>query len=285
MEGNALTKSRSKIFVHQIYYDQQSQKALDPGFIPLDNTSNKRPDWYELWPIRNYLSHHDLDDEAWYGFLSPRFFEKTGVKSSLITDMLSRYGQTADVALFSPGWDQLAYFLNPFEQGEIWHPGLLNLSQTFFDEIELGVNLSELVTCSKTSVFSNYIIAKPSFWREWLDLADKFFAFVEGGSDFRYGNTTNYGTSLNQTVMKTFIQERFASVILTRGNFRVLSLDRSDRAPIFTRIFSDTPLTRRMLQTCDLLKERFCLSGDPDFLKVYRKIRNDIPFKRPHSLS
>ena len=279
--GSALTKNNGKIFVHQIYYDRESELALDQGFSPLGNTSNERPDWYEFWPIRNYLSHHALDDEAWYGFLSPRFLQKTGIKSSVILDMLTKYGQSADVALFSPGWDQLAYFLNPFEQGEVWHPGLLNLSQTFFDEIGLDINLNELVTCSKTSVFSNYIVAKPHFWREWLDIADKFFALVEGDTDSGYSSTTSYGSLLNQTPMKAFIQERFASVILSRGNFRVMTLDRSHNAPIFTRIFSDTLQTRRMLQACDLLKEKFCLSKDPDYLNAYQKIRNDIAFRHP----
>ena len=277
-----MTNSRGNIFIYQIYYDHESRRALDPGFSPLDNSTSDRPDWYEFWPIRNYLRNHELKDDSWYGFLSPRFFQKTGIKSSLINDTLTKYSQGADVALFSQGWDQLAYFLNPFEQGDVWHPGLQNLSQKFFDEIGLNISLSNLVTCAKTSVFSNYIIAKPKFWRQWLLIADQFFDLVEGNASADYGTTTSYGSALNQTPMKTFIQERFASVILARGNFRVISFDQSDTAPIFSRIFSDTPQTRRMLQTCDLLKEKFCLTSDPDFLRAYEKIRNDVPFRRPH---
>lgn len=37
-----------KIFVYQIYYDDISRQQLDPGFIPLDNMTNSRPDWYDL---------------------------------------------------------------------------------------------------------------------------------------------------------------------------------------------------------------------------------------------
>ena len=276
-----MANNTGNIFIYQIYYDQESKKALDSGFSPLDNSSNDRPDWYEFWPIRNYLRNHDLKDDAWYGFLSPKFFQKTGIKSSLVNDMLGKYRQDADVALFSPGWDQLAYFLNPFEQGDMWHPGLQNLSQRFFDEIGLNINLSELVTCTKTSVFSNYIIAKPKFWRQWLLIADQFFDLVEGNASADYASTTSYGSAFNQTPMKAFIQERFSSVILSRDNFRVISLDQSHTAPIFSRIFSDTPRTRRMLQTCDLLKEQFCLTADTDFLRAYKKIRHDIPFRRP----
>ena len=263
------------------FSDQQSRQALDPLFLPLDNSSSDCPDWYEFWPIRNYLRGHELDENGWYGFLSPRFVQKTGIKASVVLETLIKYDQNADVALFSPGWDQLAYFLNPFEQGEVWHPGLLRLSQEFFDGIQFDVSLSSLVTHTKTSVFSNYIIAKPHFWRQWLALADAFYHLVESGNRPELRRTTNYGSNHNQAHIRTFIQERFASVILARGNFQVICADQSQFAPIFTRLFSDTPQTRRMLQTCDLLKERFCLSGDSDYLEMYEKIRGTINFRHP----
>ena len=276
-----MANAGSKIFVYQIFYDQASRESLDPGFIPLDNMANERPDWYEFWPIRNFLRKNTLQDGAWYGFLSPRFTQKSGFAASVVTGALEKYDAYADVALFSVGWDQLAYFLNPFEQGEIWHPGLLALSQSFFDEIGLDVDLSRLVTYSKTSVFSNYIIAKPTFWNEWLAMADRFFDMVEGAAIPGLDRGTSYGSALNQAPMKTFIQERFASVILARGRYKAIMADQSQYAPIFSRIFKDNPQTRRMLQTCDLLKEKYCLTRDNDYLSMYHKLRGDIEFMRP----
>ena len=99
------------------------------------------------------------------GFLSPRFYEKTGFDSNYVFEPLKNYGTEGNVALFSPDWDQLAYFLSPFEQGEYWHPGLMTAAQTFIDKCGLGVSLSTLVVDSLTSVFSNHIIAKKEFWR------------------------------------------------------------------------------------------------------------------------
>ena len=136
--------TQQKSFVYQIYYDEASRQNLDPGFIPLDNTANERPDWFEFWVIRNFLKNHALEEQAWYGFLSPRFQAKTGIKSEAVSKMLERFGGLFDVALFSPHWDQLAYFLNQFEQGEVWHPGLLNLAQSFFDEIGRKVDLKKI---------------------------------------------------------------------------------------------------------------------------------------------
>ena len=71
------------IHIHQIYYNEKTAAQLDPGFIALDNTSNERPDWFELWPILNFLRNTPLQDGHWYGFLSPGFFSKTALRACL----------------------------------------------------------------------------------------------------------------------------------------------------------------------------------------------------------
>ena len=59
--------------IYQIYYDASSMAGLDPGFIPLDNSHAQRPDWFEFYPILNYINQTELKDGVWYGFLSPKF--------------------------------------------------------------------------------------------------------------------------------------------------------------------------------------------------------------------
>jgi len=184
-----------KINIHQIYYNDQTRKLLLPGFIPLDNSSNVRPDWFEFWVILNFLRNNNLEDGAWYGFLSPKFYEKTGFDSKFVLEILEKYGENANVALFSPGWDQLSYFLNPFEQGEVWHPGLLPLSQKFIDTTDLKIDLKSLVSDTTSAVFSNYVIAKKEFWGEWKRIAEAFFEYAENNSEFIthviYGSVQN----------------------------------------------------------------------------------------------
>lgn len=268
-----------KIF--QIFYDEQSRASIAPDFIALDNMKNTRPDWYEFWPMINFLNSNYLEENTWYGFLSPKFEMKSGFSSSFVINVLEQYNQNFDVALFSGGWDQLSYFRNPFEQGEMWHPGLLELAQKFFNSINLNINLNSLVTYSSTSVFSNYIIAKKKYWSEWIKLANLFFDAVENNKIFGIDNTTSYGSILNQAPMKTFIQERFPSIILSQGGYNVLSFDRSQSLSIFDRVFNTDISTRRHLQTCDLLKEKYCLTGNKEYLDMYYKIRSDIFLKKP----
>ena len=103
--------------LYQIYYSEQSRTQLDPGFIPLDNAANDRPDWREYWPIRRFLREHsDLDPQAYYGFLSPKFREKTGLDAAAVRGFIDQQDGAADVIAFSPYFDQIAFPLSIMEQ-------------------------------------------------------------------------------------------------------------------------------------------------------------------------
>ena len=274
-----MNQENDNVRIYQIFYDEATKSQLDPGFIPLDNSDNARPDWYELWPIRNFLISNDLQDNTWYGFLSPKFGQKTGLSSVYIKNILQNHGKDSDVLLFSYAWDQLSYFLNPFEQGEYWHPGISSIAQQFFNMAEVNIDVGTFVTCCNTSCFSNYIIAKASYWKQWLALANKFFSVTESGVIPELVCNTSYVSQYNQVPIKTFIQERLSSVVLSQGGFKVLSLDQSLSGLLFTMLFDDNVETRRRLQACDLLKEKYIRTYDKDYLKAYLSIRSDIKIK------
>lgn len=268
----------TNIFIHQIFYDDFSKNSLAPQFIPLDNTKGPA-DWFEFYPIMEFLKKTQLQANAWYGFLSPKFQQKTGIPAPEVINLISRYGDQANVAIFSPAWDQLAYFRNPFEQGEFAHPGLLEISQKFIDKISLNIDLTKLVTYSSTAVFSNFIIAKSEYWTRWLKIAEQFYSYSE---ENRLGATSYLDSKNKMGPMKVFIQERLSSLILSQENFKTLALDFGQSAPIFDQLFDNNPRTRKMLQTCDLLKEKFATTQDESYLSMYMKIRNEIQFKQPH---
>jgi hypothetical protein len=70
------------IFIYQILNHYTKPGDLDPGFLVLDNSSNERPDWFEYWPIRKFLLSEPLDEESFYGFLSPKFKYKTNLSAA-----------------------------------------------------------------------------------------------------------------------------------------------------------------------------------------------------------
>src|ERR1700722_18971933 len=97
--------------IYQILNHYTRREELDPGFGVLDNSVNERPDWFEYWPIRRFLLNEALDENAFYGFLSPKFRLKTGLSSDAVREFI-RADSAADVVLLSPSIHNSAYYLN-----------------------------------------------------------------------------------------------------------------------------------------------------------------------------
>jgi hypothetical protein len=207
------------VYIYQIYYDGASKAALDAGFTPLDNSNSARPDWFEYQPIRKFLSEHKLEDDAYYGFFSPRFGSKTNLNSDKVRSFV-RANAGTDIALFCPFFDQSAFFVNVFEQGGIAHPGLLQVSQEFADAAGIDVDIKSLVTDSTTTIFSNYFVARPRFWMEWFRVAEELYKRAEElppGKTPSLVTPTSHGSS--QTIQfKVFIMERLATLLLATSD-------------------------------------------------------------------
>ena len=80
------------LHIYQILNHYTSRQDLDPGFDVLDNSANERPDWFEYWPIRRFLLNESLNEDAFYGFLSPKFHHKTNLSAALVRDFIAPDG-------------------------------------------------------------------------------------------------------------------------------------------------------------------------------------------------
>jgi len=187
--------------------------------------------------------------------------------------VLAQVHEQCDVVLLHAAWSEIAFYRNVFEHGDVYSPGLSELSQQFFDQVGIQVDVKDIVTNSSNSVFSNYVVAKPAYWKKWLEIADKFFDCVEGPSGQKFRVDTLHFN--RPAPMKAFIQERFASVVLTQNAFRVLVPDLSAIAPIPWPT-QNAEETRAILRMCDFMKGRFYSTGDPDYLNMFYKLRSEI---------
>lgn len=269
MRGAPLTDIR----LHMIHYDEASRAAVAAPYLPLDN-ANGPEGWFEFWPIYAFLRDAALEDDVWYGFVSPRFEAKAGVAYGDVAKILQSDPE-AEVALFSHSWSELAYHRNPWEQAELWHPGVTALTEAFLREAGIDFDIQATVTDMETSVFSNYILAKRRFWEDWFALADAYFGYVEAeGPDGPHSRMTRH-RGVDAYAMKTFVQERFASIVLTRSAFRTV---RADYAALPARLihFPDTRATRTALIACDRAKSAYRASGDPRDLDAYVAARRAI---------
>lgn len=210
----------SEMFIYQIRAHYTKDEDLDPGFLVLDNSADERRDWFEYWPIRKFLLNQPLNEESFYGFLSPRFKEKTNLSSAAVRDFVNREGGAADIVLISPSLHLTAYYWNVFHYGEFCHPGLLNLATQFFRRIGQPTNLDDLVTHSSNEIYSNYMLAKPRFWRAWLNITEQLIAIAESPTD-PLGTELRKPTSYRghrDAQMKIFIMERIPTWILSRDS-------------------------------------------------------------------
>lgn len=261
------------IEIHQIFYNDKTRTSVKPPFIPLDNTLGEKS-WFEFWPILNFLNKNELREDTLYGFVSPKFTEKTGITpAQAIQSIQARNG--ADVLLFSYKWDLLSYFLNPWEQGEIWHPGITRETQKFLYAENIQTNLKYLITSCRSSVFSNFIVANKKYWSIWKAISTKFYIYANNPYNEIYMMNTTYMDK--QYPMKVFIQERFPTLILSLMRFKTEVIDCLNTEP--SSFIQDTAENRTQLRLCDQLKDQALSSQTPNvFLKNFLEARSKIVF-------
>lgn len=245
----------TKIEIRQIFYDDESLMKIQSPFMPLDNRYGDKS-WFEFFPILNFLRNTELEDNVFYGFLSPKFSLKTGL-SPVDAIAMVRKKIDKDVVLFSYAWDQLCYFLNPWEQGEIVHPGIMAETQKFLHSVGVDLKLSELITSRKNSVFSNFIVAKKEYWNSWKILAEIFLHYCDNGENGLSHRTVEYRR--RQRPMKVFIQERLPALILRDRKLSTAAVDVNSgfTAPYFVNSRENV----EKLLACDTIKNKIIENG------------------------
>jgi hypothetical protein len=237
------------VHTYQILNHYTSRQELDPGFGVLDNSTNERPDWYEYWPIRKFLLSEPLDENAFYGFLSPKFKLKTNLNAADVVDFIGSSEAPTDVVLF------------------------MQVAQDFFARLGSPQPLAELVSDSRNTVHSNYFIAKPRFWRAWLKITEQLFEIAENARDplgIRLSTATEY-RGRREVQMKIFLMERVATwILLTDSSFKARARD-----PFVarSRIYK-LPLAI----ICDALKIAYTTQGRRQYLDVFSMLRRFAKF-------
>jgi len=258
--------------LYQVAYSEATFANVMPGFTPLDNRANPRPDWFEFDPIRRFwLQPPEIDENAFYGFFSPRFIEKTGHTAEAIRALLGQQGEPLDVLLLSPSPSHVAFFTNVFEQGEFLHPGLTAATQRWLAQAGLDPALTSAWTDVRQTVFCNYFVARPAFWRAWLALADTLWQVCEGPATPLQAELTAGATGVQ---LKVCIQERLASLLLVmQPRWRSAAADpyRHGRWP--TEALRADPTDAIV---SDALKHALSQQGWPEFANAFGTIRQRV---------
>ncbi|MGZ5052450.1 MAG: hypothetical protein ACXWF8_14800 [Methylobacter sp.] len=263
----------TQVHLYHIAYSPETLANVPPGYGVLNNLNSEKNDWREYWPIRNFLLKETLDDDSYYGFFSPRFVEKTGLTHAQVTEFVQDAAPDADVVSFSPQPDMGAFFLNLFEQEELFEPGFIAACEMFFASIGMPLPLASLVMDSRQIIFSNYFVARPAFWREWLRINELLFAICEGpDSELKQALTheTPYPGAVQR---KVFLMERIASLLLTiNRNWQVRAYN------TFATAWSASRLNQFKMEAIlsDALKIAMKEQGFPDYHTAFATLRDKL---------
>jgi len=264
------------IMLYQIAYDAATLESVQQsGFLLLDNLANERPDWYEYWPIRNFLLRETLAEDAFYGFFSPKFTAKTQLTKAdvvnFVRDAVAR--GPVDVALFSPQPDMGANFLNVFEQAELFDPGFVEAAAAFLEAQGIDVPLANLVMDSRQIVYSNYFVARPAFWRKWFVLAEALFAVAEDAAHPLHAQMNFNTTYSGDANRKVFLSERLASLLLyVQPSLQVAVANPFGFGWSMAK-FRETPHDTYIN---DALKRAFRDTGFPQYIDAFCKMRTKL---------
>jgi hypothetical protein len=260
--------------------------SMPGGYKRLDKLQNQqnkqneqRDDWHGYREIRQFLQAGlsaegpGLDETAYYGFFSAQFAQKTGLSYAQVLKFIRNAKPDTDVILFSPQPDMGAFFLNIFEQEELFRPGIIAASEAFLASVGLPLKIVTLLMDSRQIVFNNYFVARPAFWRAWLEINEALFAICEGQTTPLQQELVFVGAEPGSVPRKVFLMESIASLLLTLNPaWRVVAYN------TFDCTWSASRLSQFKLEAVlsDALKIAMREQGFSDYADAFNQIRNKL---------
>lgn len=260
----------NNVHIFQIFYNEETKNSLDAGFFPLDNGANPRPDWREYWPIRNYLKSNTLDENGLYGFFSPKFGSKTGLSSSDCFSFINSHSYNVDVFSFSPFYDLGAFFQNSFLQAITLHPNAREPIEGTLKLINPSLEVTRIVMHSNNSIFCNFFVAKPKFWKIWLENCELLWSECESNNSPLAKKLNAFAEGHDSLApIKTFVIERMASLLLATN--KAWSVEAYDpfKMPFATEMFWGE---KSAMVQMDALKIAYMNQGRPEYLDLFKSI-------------
>lgn len=158
------------IKVFQIHFQADQLAALDPAFVPYDNSAENDP-VLEFGVFRRVLNEGLADGADLWGAVSWKFGQKTGMAGQALIELIER----------NPGFDVYhcnvyphleALYPNLWLQGNTTHPGFLALAQSVLALGGLDPALCRQLYPSKAFSSVNFMVGTPAFWRSYVGFVE-----------------------------------------------------------------------------------------------------------------
>jgi 2-polyprenyl-3-methyl-5-hydroxy-6-metoxy-1,4-benzoquinol methylase len=256
-----------------IGYSPETIQSMPNGFKLLDNANNPRPDWFEYWPIRDFLLKTKLKKNQYYGFFSPKFGFKTGHDYDSLSHQISTIDKSTDVVFVCPQPEVGSLFLNLYHGSDFTDSGALETCQSIFSKIDASIDLRKLITDSRNTIYSNYFIAKPAFWEKWLEVCETIFEMAEHETTdtelkAELNKKTNYGTGAER---KIFVIEGVASVIIKHFGYSTKSIEIKEEQSAKGAFYK----IKNEALVCDSLKIAYQATALEPYLDLFQQLSQE----------
>ena len=131
-----------------------------------------------------------------------------------------------DVYFVNPCLINEAVFANSWEQGDLHHPNISDIGNTFFAKLGYGdVDVKSMLLDRNRIMFANYVVGNRKFWDKFMEFSRKLFTEADKDPEFKHqvfgAGLSNYAH--DKTLPNfTFLIERLIPTFLELENFTSL---------------------------------------------------------------
>ena len=216
------------IHLYMIFYDDLTAASIPDGFIGLSNTNPLRKELYEVEPILKFISQTPIKDDEFYGFFSPRIFEKTGLESSDFNVLTKLDLRNFDIVSITPLPLYFSSQLNPVSQAEIAHGDFTRRFELLISKVDRDrVLKTRDFARNKIDVtyflLSHYFLATGSFWKTWAGYVELALRAEVEDDELRslLNESCPYPGKAEDYRYMVFLLERLAGLIAFSINAKV----------------------------------------------------------------
>jgi hypothetical protein len=216
------------IHLYMIFYDDLTAASIPDGFIGLSNTNPRRKELFEVEPILKFISQTPIEDDEFYGFFSPRIFEKTGLEPSDFETLTKLDLRNFDIVSLAPAPLYLSSHLNPVAQADISHGDFTRRFELLISKVDQDCVLkTEEFARQKIDIayflLSHYFLARGGFWKTWAQHVEVALRAEADDDELRslLNESCPYPGRPEGYQYLVFLLERLAGLIAFSQNARI----------------------------------------------------------------
>ena len=261
--------------LYQICFEQNQISQVKSPMVAFDNTSNERPELREYHSFKKIIDNQHATEL--YGVFGPRAEEKLRYSGKEIYDeIVSNSGK--EFYLFNHARIQSVVFLNVWEQGEYFHPGIKKIMRYVLDKNGYDYTVIDSIMTEKQMCFCSYFVATKKAWIEYMQFVDDIKSTLSALPDELatiYHGSANYARD-SSLGMFPFIIERLLSTYLKLNSYNV------HVKPYNYTLYTENVNFIKHFRMLHRLKESSV--SDVDSFDSWHYLRNETLVKHPQLL-